>query len=398
MRRRPPRRASLAGWMAAALLTACGANSSDDLADPPTTGQAASPAAPVVTVATVTAAPLVVTDVFPGRVTPVRVAEIRPQVTGIVTRRLFEQGADVRAGQALFTLQSAPFKAEAAMAAATLQRAEVALRHAQGQVARLQPLAEARAVSQQAFDEVRLQRDQAAAEVAQAKATLERRELDVAFATVQAPISGRVDQALQTEGALVSATDATPLARIVQIDQVYVDVRQPAGALEQVRGQVAAERTVTLLRSDGSPMDARGRVLFSGISVDASTGDVLVRVLVDNPRHELLPGMFVRARMPSASYAQALMVRQEAVVRSGDAARVWRLDAQGVVHAVPVQLAELVEGQWRIASGLKAGDRYVLSGLDKLSEGLTVTVAPPVAPPATPPVAPSVTPSASLDR
>lgn len=319
----------------------------------------------------------------------------------------------MRAGQPLYTLQSAPFKAEAAMAAATLQRAEVALRHAQGQVARLQPLAEARAVSQQAFDEVRLQRDQAAAEVAQARATLERRELDVAFATVQAPISGRVDQALETEGALVSATDATPLARIVQIDQVYVDVRQPAGALEQLRGRVsdssggssgssatgtAAERTVMLLRSDGSPIDARGRVLFSGISVDASTGDVLVRVLVDNPRHELLPGMFVRARMPSASYAQALTVRQEAVVRSGDAARVWRLDAQGVVQAVPVQLGEQVEGQWRIASGLKAGDRYVLSGLDKLSDGMIVTVAPPVAPPAAPLVAPTVTPSASLDR
>lgn len=380
MSRTLPRCGHRPPWIAAALLAACSAQA-------PTEPGAPAPAqapAPVVSTLTVQPAPLEVSDVFPARVSPVRVAEIRAQVSGIVTERRFEQGADVRAGQALFTLQSAPFKAEAAIAAATLQRAEVALRHAQAQVARLSPLAAERAISQQAFEEIKTQRDQAAAEVAQAKATLERRELDLAFTTVRAPISGRVDQALQTEGALVSSTDTTPLARIVQLDQVYVDVRQPAALLTplqqppQSRGSApaparAASKPITLLRADGSEMQAAGRALFSGVSVDAGSGEVLVRILVDNPDRALLPGMFVRVRMPMASYTQAMTVPQDAVLRSGADTRVWRVDAQGQVKAVPVQLAELVAGRYRVVSGLSAGDRLVTSGLDKLTDGMRVT-------------------------
>lgn len=363
-------------WIAAALLAACSAQA-------PTEPAAPAPA-PVVSTMTVQPAPLEVSDVFPARVSPVRVAEIRAQVSGIVTERRFEQGADVRAGQALFTLQSAPFKAEAAIAAATLQRAEVALRHAQAQVARLSPLAAERAISQQAFDEVKTQRDQAAAEVAQAKATLERRELDLAFTTVRAPISGRVDQALQTEGALVAATDTMPLARIVQLDQVYLDVRQPAALLSsqqqppQSRASApaparAVSKPLTLLRADGSEVQATGRVLFSGVTVDVGSGEVLVRILVDNPDRALLPGMFVRVRMPMASYAQALTVPQDAVLRSGADTRVWRVGAQGQVKAIPVQLGELVAGRYRVVSGLSSGDRLVTTGLDKLADGMRVT-------------------------
>lgn len=381
MSRTLPRCGHRPAWIAAALLAACSAQAP--------TEPAAHASAPVVSTMTVQPAPLEVSDVFPARVSPVRVAEIRAQVSGIVTERRFEQGADVQAGQALFTLQSAPFKAEAAIAAATLQRAEVALRHAQAQVARLSPLAAERAISQQAFEEVKTQRDQAAAEVAQAKATLERRELDVAFTTVRAPISGRVDQALQTEGALVAATDTTPLARIVQLDQVYVDVRQPAALATpfpqaaqapkppQSRASAprrAASTPVTLLRADGSEVQATGRVLFSGVTVDAGSGDVLVRVLVDNPHRDLLPGMFVRVRMPVASYAQAMTVPQDAVLRNGSDTRVWRMDAQGQVKAVPVQLGELVAGRYRVVSGLSAGDRLVTSGLDKLTDGMRVEI------------------------
>lgn len=387
MSRTLPRCGHRPAWIAAALLAACSAQAPTEPAAPAS--------APVVSTMTVQPAPLEVSDVFPARVSPVRVAEIRAQVSGIVTERRFEQGADVQAGQALFTLQSAPFKAEAAIAAATLQRAEVALRHAQAQVARLSPLAAERAISQQAFEEVKTLRDQAAAEVAQAKATLERREMDVAFTTVRAPISGRVDQALQTEGALVAATDTTPLARIVQLDQVYVDVRQPAVLATpfpqaaqaaqaaqapkppQSRASAprrAASTPVTLLRADGSEVQATGRVLFSGVTVDAGSGDVLVRVLVDNPHRDLLPGMFVRVRMPVASYAQAMTVPQDAVLRNGSDTRVWRMDAQGQVKAVPVQLGELVAGRYRVVSGLSAGDRLVTSGLDKLTDGMRVEI------------------------
>lgn len=398
MSRTLPRCGRRTAWIATALLAACNAQA-------PSKPAAVPAPAPVVSTMTVQPAPLEVSDVFPARVSPVRVAEIRAQVSGIVTERRFEQGADVRAGQALFTLQSAPFRAEAAIAAATLQRAEVALRHAQAQVARLSPLAAERAISQQAFEEVKTQRDQAAAEVAQAKATLERRELDVAFATVRAPISGRVDQALQTEGALVAATDTTPLARIVQLDQVYVDVRQPAAlatpfpqAAQAAQTEQAAQppqpracaprraasTRVTLLRADGTEVQATGRVLFSGVTVDAGSGDVLVRALVDNPRRDLLPGMFLRVRMPVASYQQAMTVPQEAVLRNGSDTRVWRMDAQGQVKAVPVQLGELVAGRYRVVSGLSAGDRLVTSGLDKLSDGMRVVVSTAAPSPALP--------------
>lgn len=334
-----------------------------------------------VSVETIKAMPLEVSDVFPGRVAPLRIAEIRPQVGGIVKRRLFEQGAEVRAGQPLFALNAAPFKAEASMAWAALQRAEAALSRAQVQVARMAPLAQAEAVSQQAYDDAVSQRNQAAADVAQAKATYERRKLDISFATVDAPISGRVDQALQTEGALVSANDAAPMARIVQIDQVYVDLRQPAGSLDLVRRKLATQGgvsraaagvPVTVLQGNGEPLAVTGRALFSGMSVDAGTGDVLLRVLVDNPRRVLLPGMFVQARVPLAHYDSALTVPQQAIVRNGGRPAVWTVSSAGQARRVPVTLGELVDRRYRVATGLKAGDRVVLRGAEKLTEGASV--------------------------
>lgn len=320
------------------------------------------------------------TEGLPGRVAAVRIAEIRPQVSGIVQRRLFEQGAEIRAGQALFQINPAPFKADADMAAAALQRAEAALERARVQAERLQPLVEADAVSRQVYDDAVSQRDQAAAEVAQARATLARRQLDLKFATVDAPIPGRIDQELVTEGALVASSDTAPMARIQQIDQVYVDVRQPASSLESFRAAFAARQArggevlpVTILRSNGEPYDVIGRILFSGINVDAGTGDVLLRVLVDNPRRQLLPGMFVRARVPLASYSDALMVPQQAVMRAGDQASVWIVDAQNQAHVAPVELGELANRRYRIRAGLSAGQKVVIEGLERLSEGIATT-------------------------
>lgn len=261
--------------------------------------------APQVSVLTVAPSRLELTDDLPGRVAALRVAEIRPQVSGIVLRRSFEQGSEVAAGQPLFQIDPAPFKSEVDMAAAALQRTTVGLERARVQVARLQPLLKADAVSRQVYDDAVFQRDQAVADVAQARATLARRELDLKFATVEAPIPGRIDQALVTEGALVGGSDGNPMARIQQIDQVYVDVRQPASSLAPLRKAMALRKAdsrdglpVAILRGDGEPYEATGRVLFSGISVDPGTGDVLLRILVDNPRRDLLPGMFVRARVP----------------------------------------------------------------------------------------------------
>lgn len=356
--------------MAVGLLSACGSD--------PNETQAAPDAPPTpVAVTLVTAAPLTVTADYPGRVTALRVAEIRPQVSGIVQRRLFEQGAEVRAGQALFTINPAPFKADAAVAKAALQRAESTLVRAQLQVSRLDPLVKAEAVSQQSYDDAIAQRDQAAADVAQARATHERRQLDLTFATVSAPISGRVDQALQTEGALVSATDTAAMARIVQIDQVYVDVRQPAATLDALRLMMDAQRgtaaktglPVTVLGGKGEVISQKARVLFSGVSVDAGTGDVLLRAQVDNPKRQLLPGMFVQARVPVAHYPAALIVPQQAVARTAGGTQVWVLDTKQRATPVAVVLGEQVKQGYRIEKGLKAGDRIVVSGMERLAPG-----------------------------
>lgn len=335
---------------------------------------------PQVTVVTVTPSRLELTEDLPGRVAPVRVAEIRPQVSGIVRRRLFEQGADVRAGQALFEIDPAPFRAEEDMAAAALQRAEAALVRASTHAERLEPLVKADAVSRQVYDDAASQRQQAAADVAQARATLARRRLDLTFARVESPISGRIDQALVTEGALVASSDSTPMARVQQIDQVYVDVRRPASALAAFHEAVAAQPSrqgglpACILRSEGSPCDATGRILFSGINVDTGTGDLLLRVLVNNPQQRLLPGMFVRARVPRASYPQALTVPQQAVVRIDGKPHVWTVDDSAKARLIAVELGEVSEGRYRVGSGLIAGQRVVVAGIERLAEDVQVEV------------------------
>ncbi|AGA91824.1 RND family efflux transporter, MFP subunit [Thioflavicoccus mobilis 8321] len=342
--------------------------------------QAEEAPAPVrVSVMILEASELSVSEDLPGRVAAVRSAEIRAQIGGIVQHRLFEQGAEIEAGDLLFQINPAPFEAEVDSAAAALQRAEAVLARARVQADRLTPLMRAEAVSRQVYDDAVALRDQAAADVAQAKATLARRRLDLQFASVEAPIAGRIDQALVSEGALVSPTDATPMARIQQIDQVYVDVRQSASVLETLRQQVRSDRpelTVEILGSDGKPMGMQGRILFSGIEVDAGTGDVLLRVLVDNPQRRLLPGLYVQARIPRAHYADALSVPQQAVTRTAGQARVWVLDAHGQAQPVAIELGELVARRYRVVSGLSAGQQVVIEGIERLSPDAQVAARP----------------------
>ncbi|WP_429011551.1 efflux RND transporter periplasmic adaptor subunit [Aeromonas veronii] len=337
------------------------------------------PALPQVSVLTLTGRELVISEDLPARVAALRSADIRAQISGIVQRRLFEQGAEISAGTVLFQINPAPFKADVDSAAAALQRAEAVLARARIQIDRLKPLLRTDAISRQTYDDAVSQRDQAAADVAQARATLARHQLNLQFASVEAPIAGRIDQALVSEGALVSPTDATPMARIQQIDQVYVDVRQPASVLEslhQQAGSTAPELAVEILGSNGTPLGMQGRILFSGIEVDAGTGDVLLRVLVDNPERRLLPGLYVQARIPRARYANALTVPQQAVVRTSGQSSVWVLDGQGQAQLVPVNTAELVNSQYRIASGLSAGQQVVIEGIDRLTPGVQVTASP----------------------
>ncbi|MFQ2181132.1 efflux RND transporter periplasmic adaptor subunit [Aeromonas veronii] len=337
------------------------------------------PALPQVSVLTLTGRELVISEDLPARVAALRSADIRAQISGIVQRRLFEQGAEISAGTVLFQINPAPFKADVDSAAAALQRAEAVLARARIQIERLQPLLRTDAISRQTYDDAVSQRDQAAADVAQARATLSRYQLNLQFASVEAPIAGRIDQALVSEGALVSPTDATPMARIQQIDQVYVDVRQSASVLESLRqqaGSTAPELAVEILGINGTPLGMQGHILFSGIEVDAGTGDVLLRVLVDNPERRLLPGLYVQARIPRARYANALTVPQQAVVRTSGQTSVWVVDGQGQAQLVPVNTAELVNNQYRIASGLSAGQQVVIEGIDRLTPGVQVIASP----------------------
>ena len=339
---------------------------------------AAPPAA--VTVLKLQAAPVVLSDELPGRVAAFRTADIRPQVGGIVLRRQFEQGADVKAGQKLFQLNPAPFQAEVDSAAAALQHAVATAKRAGSQADRLKPLVEADAISRQAYDDAVAQREQAAATVAQARAALARRRLDLAFASIEAPIAGRIGSELVTEGALVGLADAAPMARIQQIDKVYVDVRQPASALAalQASGPAGVDRLpVTILGADGRPHSLAGRILFSGISVDAGTGDATIRVLVDNPQRQLLPGMFVRARIARAVQADGVLVPQQAVLRASDGqAQAWVLDGAHKASLKPISVGDVVNHQYVVSGGLKAGDTVVVEGQERLQPGATAAPQP----------------------
>jgi len=338
---------------------------------------------------TMTPKQLDVFEVLPGRVVAVRSAEIRPQVTGIVQQRLFAQGSEVKAGQPLFQIDAAPFQAEVDIAKANVQKAEVSLQAASSKVDRLQPLIDVEAISRQEYDDAIAVREEARAEVAQTKATLDRRLLDLKFATVEAPISGLIDQTLVSEGALVTSTDTTPMTQIQQIDQVFVDIRQPAASLDAIRDMLATPSAkkiaakTEILRSNGSAYPVAGQILFSGVSVDTSTGDVLLRVLVNNPKRALLPGMFVKARVLSSSNQNAMTVPQQAVVHIAGKANVWTIDPNNQAHLKPVELGTLVDGYYHIVSGIDANAQVVIEGMDRLQDKTVVKQRPWTVPKAT---------------
>lgn len=329
------------------------------------------PAAPAaVSVLAIQPQDITLQDTLPGRVVAVRSAEIRPQVGGIVVRRLFEQGSEVRAGQPLYQLNPAPLKAELAAAQAALAHAEVTYARSQRQAERLRPLLDADGVSQQAYDDAVSERDMAQANLAQARANLQRRRLDLEYATVQAPISGRIGAELVSEGTLVAPTDSAPMARVQQIDQVYVDVLRPASTLLARQPDHKTAPPVTILGADGRPYVGTARVLLQEQQVDPATGDSNVRILVNNPDHVLLPGMFVRASMARASAAPQLLVPQQAVQRSADGqAYVWVIDKTQRAMQRQVNVGEVIAHQYLIHTGLQAGELLVVEGQEHLHAG-----------------------------
>lgn len=323
---------------------------------------------------------LTVDDELPGRVVAFRTAEVRPQVGGIVRRRLFTEGETVRASSPLYQIEAAPYRAEVAQAAAALDRSRAALALAELESDRTTRLLESGSTTRRALDGVEANRALATAEVAQATAALQRSRINLRFATIAAPIDGRIGVSRVTEGALVGAADPAPLAVIQQIDQVYVDIRQPAERFDELREAarrgdlVGGESTeITVLSSTGEPVGERGRLLFSDISVDPGTAEVTLRALVPNPETRLLPGMFVRVRVDRGTDPDAIVVPQQAVQRDpAGGEQVLVVGAGEKVEIRPVVTGRVVAGRYVILRGLAPGDRVVVEGHDRAQPGSTV--------------------------
>ncbi|MHB9829808.1 efflux RND transporter periplasmic adaptor subunit [Pseudomonas savastanoi] len=329
-----------------------------------------------------------VVDELPGRIEPVRVAQVRARVSGIVLTRNFEEGADVKAGAVLFQIDPAPFKAALSKAQGDLARTEATLFETQATVKRYESLVEIEAVSRQTFDTARSALQNAIAAKKSAQADVETARLNLGYATVKAPISGRIGRAMVTEGALVGQGETTLLATIQQLDPVYADFTQPVADALQMRAAIQEGRLpkggedALSLSVDGTDYQSTGTLLFTDVAVDRTTGQVSLRARFANPKGVLLPGMYVRVRTPQRVDANAILVPQRAVQRSSDgAARVMVIAQGGTVEVRPVKTGAMQDSRWQITEGLKAGEQVVVGNMTGLNSGDKVVAKSPSAQP-----------------
>lgn len=361
-------------------LVACGQK------EPPGGGMAMPPAE--VGVITVAPGPVPLNTELPGRLESSRVAEVRARVAGILLQRSFQEGADVRAGQTLFRIDPAPYDAALASARAQQAKAEAQLAQAQALLERYRPLVAEQAISRQDFVNAEIAVRQAEADVALAQAAVQTARINRGYADIQAPIAGRIGRALVTEGALVGQGIATPMAVIQQINPLYVNFTQSANealalarAVEAGRLQSGGGQTpVEILLEDGSVHPQTGRLLFTDLTVDSTSGQVTLRAEVPNPGNRLLPGMFVRVRLVQAQAPQAVLLPQQAVNRSPQGDSVTVVDAEGKVSPRAVTLGGQQDGQWVVMSGLNAGDQVMVDGFQKLRGEAPVKAVPWQAP------------------
>ncbi|MFO7746210.1 MAG: efflux RND transporter periplasmic adaptor subunit [Orrella sp.] len=341
--------------------------------------------APLVSVVEVQPTRAVMTADLPGRVDAMRDAQVRARVTGIVEQITFEQGRDVVAGQLLFEIDPAPYQATVNQAKAELQRAQADARAAESLAKRYAPLVKINAVSRQEYDDAVARSEQAAANVLAAQAALETAEINLAYTRVTSPIDGRIGEAMVTEGALVEASSATQMALVQQITPVYVDVYQSTTELAKLREalrdgrlQKIDEQTAraTIVLEDGSLYSEPGRLLFTGFTVNPSTGQVVLRTMVDNPDEVLLPGMYVRVRIEQAVDEGALLVPPQALQRSANGLTNVYVVREDAATLVPVQTGNDYEGQTLILSGLSAGDKVIVEGIQKIRPGAPVQTKP----------------------
>ncbi len=336
---------------------------------------------------------------LPGRVEPVRVAEVRARVAGIVLSREFEEGADVKAGDVLFRIDPAPFKAALSRAEGDLAKSEAALSEAQAVVRRYTPLVKIEAVSQQDFDTATAALKSAQAARRSAQADVETARLNLDYATVKAPISGRIGRAQVTEGALVGQNEATVMAKVQQLDPIYVDFTQPVADMLRTRtamqtGELGQEEGAAISISiDGTDRSRNGRLLFSDIAVDRGTGQVSLRGEFANPDVLLLPGMYVRVQTRQGVDPDAILVPQRAVVRSTDGKpQVLVAGPDDVVETRAVRTGTMRGADWHIVEGLAAGDHVIFGGVSAAVPGQkgSVTLVPQADKVAAAPVADAV--------
>lgn len=351
--------------------------------DSASTPQAAAPL-PSVRVETVQARPLSISNELSGRIVAPRVAEVRARVAGVVLQRVFHEGRDVKQGDVLFRIDPAPFKADLDSAEAALRKAEANAFQARLQAQRYAQLIDDKAISGQDYDNARASVRQTAADVAASKAAVERAKLNLGYATVTAPISGRIGRALVTEGALVGQNESTPLALIQQLDPIHADLTQSTRELNDLRRAFRAgflqavgqdQAKATLIQDDGNPYPLPGKLLFTDLSVDPSTGQITLRSEFPNPDLDLLPGSFIRVRLEQAINNQGITVPQRTIQRdSAGVAQVLLLDAEQKVSLQPVQLGAAQNDRWVVTQGLKSGDRIVIEGLQHAHPGEHVRI------------------------
>ena len=363
--------------ISALLLTGCD-NSGD---------QQAQPQAPQVSVHVVHSEPLSVTTELPGRTSAFRVAEVRPQVSGIILKRNFVEGSDIKAGESLYQIDPATYQAAWNSAKGDEAKAEAAAAIAHLTVKRYVPLLGTQYISQQEYDQAVATARQADADVVAAKAAVENARINLAYTKVTSPIDGRIGQSSVTEGALVTNGQADAMATVQQLDPIYVDVTESSNDFMRLKQESLQRgddsKSVQLIMENGQPYSLKGSLQFSDVTVDESTGSITLRAVFPNPQHTLLPGMFVRARIDEGVNPQAILVPQQGVTRTprGDAT-VLIVNAQNQVENRKVTAAQAIGDKWLITSGLQNGDKVIVSGLQKVRPGVTVKATEDTAAPA----------------
>ncbi|CDS50008.1 RND efflux system, membrane fusion protein CmeA [Polaromonas sp. CG9_12] len=347
-------------------------------------GKGAAPAAapsaarppPQVGVVTVTPGDVGLVTELPGRLEASRIAQVRARAAGILQKRLFREGSDVKAGQPLFTIDAAPYAAAAASARAGQARAEANLAQATALAERYKPLVEANAISKQEYANAIAAQKQAAADVAVGKANVQTASITLGYASVKAPISGRIGRSLVTEGALVGQGEATQLAVIQQINPMYVNFTQSASDVMKLRSAMASGQfkrasgpeaaSVRIMLEDGSEYAQPGRLLFSDLTVDSTTGQITLRAEVPNPRGQLLPGLYVRVRLEQAQATNAITLPQQAVTRTAQGDTVMVVGSDGKVTPRTIRIGSSKGTQWVVLDGLQAGEQVMVDGFQKL--------------------------------